>query len=372
MSRRANAPTPAAPGPMTLPPDDPLARYHRQALLGPIGQQGQRRLAAARALLVGCGALGAAIADQLVRAGVGHLTVVDRDIVELTNLQRQTLFAESDAAAGLPKAVAAAGRLRAVNSAVEVVPVVADVHSGNVEDLLDGRLPGQSSHAADLILDGTDNVQTRYLLNDLAVKRGVPWVYGAAVGTEGRVMPVRPGATPCLRCVFPRPPSPHDLATCDTAGVLGAAAAIVGAAQAAEAIKLLSGNVPESVMLRIDLWPWRLRVISLAGARDPACPCCGRRQFEFLDAPPAESTVTLCGRNAVQVRPATPVSLSLEQLAGRLAGAAAVERTPHLIRARLLDPPGITLTIFPDGRSLIQGTSDLARARSLHARFVGA
>jgi adenylyltransferase/sulfurtransferase len=344
-------------------PDEPVQRYHRQTLLPQIGEAGQRRLATSRVLLVGCGALGTTIADQLVRAGVGHLTVVDRDIVELTNLQRQTLFDESDAASETPKAVAAARRLRAVNSGVDVTPIVADVHPGNVEDFLK---PG-----VDLILDGTDNVQTRYLVNDVSVKCGIPWVYGAAVGVEGRVMGVASPATPCLRCVFPTPPTPADLPTCDTAGVLGMGAMVVAGYQVIEAVRMLTGAGPSRTLLRLDFWPPRSRVVSTAEAQRDDCECCGRRRFEYLDAPAGDGSVTLCGRNAVQVRPTGKVTLNLQRLSDRLTNAGAVKTAPYFIRCRLTDPAGVSLTVFPDGRALIHGVTDLGRAKSLYARFVG-
>jgi adenylyltransferase/sulfurtransferase len=345
------------------PPQIDLRRYHRQTLLPQIGETGQLRLAASRALLVGCGALGTTIADQLVRAGVGHLTVVDRDVVELTNLQRQTLFDERDAAGGTPKAIAAADRLRQVNSAVEIVPVVADVHAGNVEAFTRDEF--------DVVLDGTDNVRTRYLVNDACVMHAVPWVYGAAVGVEGRVMAIRPGQTACLRCVFPTPPAPDDLATCDTTGVLGMAASIVAAYQAIEAVNVLTGHPANGALMRLDFWPPRTRVIRTE--RDPQCPCCGRRWFEYLNAPPADdAAATLCGRNAIQVRATGRTELSLDRLADRLRSAGQVRRTPYFVKCELSDPTGITLTIFPDGRALIQGVTDPSRARSLYARFVGA
>jgi molybdopterin/thiamine biosynthesis adenylyltransferase len=412
-----------------------MDRYHRQSLLPQIGPAGQARLAAARVLLVGCGALGTSVADLLVRAGVGFLRIVDRDVVELTNLQRQVLFDEADAADGTPKAVAAAKRLRAVNSAVTVEPVVADVDAGNVESLAGlvgkdegGRMkdegeaetpsPDASSssctlHASSLpfspvhlLLDGTDNVETRYLLNDVSAKHGVPWVYGACVGVDGRVMAVRPGVTPCLRCVFPSPPGPGELPTCDTAGVLGPAAAVVAALQATAAIQLLVGAEVPNQLVRFDLWRGRLGATPLADARRPDCPACGGaagttgggaagdgaaaggRRYDFLDTPGggAGGSTSLCGRNAVQVRPATVVGggaaagrprVDLKALAARLAAAGEVQQTPHLLRCRLAGETGgaggeLSLTVFPDARAIVHGTSDPARARTLYARWVGA
>jgi adenylyltransferase/sulfurtransferase len=344
--------------------DIDLQRYHRQTLLPQVGPTGQQRLAASRVLLIGCGALGTTIADQLVRAGVGHLTLADRDIVELTNLQRQTLFDERDAADGLPKAIAAANRLRAINSTVQVTPLVSDVHAGNIEGLI--------SSGVNLILDGTDNVQTRYLINDVSVKHALPWIYGAAVGTDGRVMTIVPPATPCLRCIFPTPPGAHELPTCDTAGVLGMAATIVGAFQTIEAIKILTAQPPAPALLRFDFWQPRLHATPLAGAKRSDCPCCSQRRFEYLDAITAGDTAaTLCGRNAVQVRPARTSEMNLETLANKLAPTGEVTRTSHVVRCTLRDPAGVRLTVFPDGRSLIHGVNDPARAKSLHARFIG-
>jgi adenylyltransferase/sulfurtransferase len=289
------------------------------------------------------------------------LTLVDRDIVELTNLQRQTLFDEKDASEGAPKAVAAARRLVAINSSVGVTPIISDLHSLNIEAML----------PVDAIVDGTDNVQTRYLMNDVAVKHAVPWVYGAAVGVEGRVMGVRPGRSPCLRCVFPTPPSPQELATCDTAGVLGMAAAIVGAWEAIEAIKLLVDEHAEPTLLGLDFWRPRVHVTSLVGAKIEDCVCCGRRRFEFLDAPPGDAIVTLCGRNTVQVRPSGRTWIDLDELAIRLSAVGVTDRTPYLLKCELRDPAGVTLMVFADGRSLVQGVSDAKRAKAVVARFVG-
>jgi len=339
-----------------------VARYQRQALLPQIGAEGQRRLARSRVLIIGCGALGSVVAEQLARAGVGTIRIADRDVVELTNLQRQVLFDESDAREGLPKAVAAARRLERINSSTTIEPLVTDVDAENVEAVVDG------TH---LIVDGTDNVETRYLINDVSVKRGVPWVYGACVGTEGRVLVIRAPETVCLRCVFPEPPPPDELPTCDTAGVLGPAAAVVGAAQAAEAIKILSGNAAAVArdMLTFDLWTNRFATISTAGAKREDCRACGLRRFDFLDAPARDGTARLCGRNAVQIRPLRS-GVSLDVLSEKLKSNTTVTRTEHLVRARV--DGEIELTAFADGRVIVHGTGDVARARSIYARFVGA
>jgi adenylyltransferase/sulfurtransferase len=335
-------------------------RYHRQELLPQIGKEGQARLAAARVALVGCGALGSVIAEQLVRAGVGFVRVIDRDVVEWTNLQRQVLFDEVDAREGLPKAVAAQRRLERVNGSVTVQPVVADVHSGNVEALM---------HTAQVILDGTDNVETRYLLNDVAVKRGVPWVYGGCVGAEGRVMPVVPGVTACLRCLFREPQAGAELPTCDTAGVLGPAVGVVASLQSIHALKLLTGSGQvRSEVWHGDLWAGRMRTMAVERRTD--CPACGRHEFAFLDRPSGQTT-TLCGRQSVQVRPAGEVRLDLSVAARKLESAGEVQRTPYLVRCRV-QRGAVDLTVFTDGRMIVTGTTDPEWARSLYARYVGA
>ena len=356
-----------------------IGRYHRQTLLPQVGAAGQARLAASRVLLVGCGALGSVIAEQLVRAGVGHLRIVDRDVVETTNLQRQVLFDESDAREGTPKAVAAQRRLARINSEVTIEPVVADVHSGNLESLMkvanavtEVAAPDREGSTVGLVLDGTDNVETRYLINDFAVKHHIPWVYGACVGTEGRVMPVLPGNTPCLRCVFAEPPSGTDLPTCDTAGVLGPVASAVASLQSVEALKILTGNAND---VRPQLWSgdlWSGRMRTTAVDRDPNCPTCARREFRFLDRPAGQST-SLCGRQSVQVRPAAAnLRLDLPAAAARLRRVGAVELTPYLLRCRLAGHSNVAITLFADGRMIVSGTTDHENARSLYARYVGA
>jgi adenylyltransferase/sulfurtransferase len=343
-----------------------MNRYHRQTLLSQIGDAGQAKLARAKVLLVGCGALGTVIAEQLVRAGVGVLRICDRDLVETTNLQRQVLFDEDDAAAGTPKAVAAAERLRRINSTVTIEPHVVDVHSGNIEALL-GDI--------DLTLDGTDNVETRYLVNDAAVKHDRPWVYGACIATGGRVMGMKPDrarAMPCLRCIFPEPPGPGELPTCDTAGVLASAASVVASLQVVEAMKILLGDESAArELVTLDLWPLRIKTISTADARRADCPTCGRRQFEFLDLRAGAATTSLCGRNTVQVRPAANVTtIDLDAIAARLESAGRVDRTAFFTRCALREN-GLTLTLFPDGRAMVHGTSDPSVARSMYARFIG-
>jgi adenylyltransferase/sulfurtransferase len=347
-----------ATGGAALPGD----RYSRQARFRGIGAEGQARLAAGRVLVVGCGALGSSAIDLLARSGVGHLVVVDRDFVELSNLQRQLLYDEADAAAGAPKAVAAAAAVRRINSTVRVDAVVADVTPFNVEALV---------ARADVVLDGTDNLETRYLLNDACVKAGVPWVYGGAIGSTGMSMTILPGETACFRCLFPTPPPAGATETCDTAGVLVSSVVTVAAMQWTEAVKLLVGD-RENLnrgLAAFDVWTndqFRAEGVP----RRPDCPCCGERRFEYLEARVTSRTALLCGRDAIQVSPGRPVRLDLGSLALRLTGTGAVLMTSndHLLRS-VMD--GHEMTVFADGRAIIKGTSDLAIARSLYARFVG-
>jgi molybdopterin/thiamine biosynthesis adenylyltransferase len=336
-----------------------LERYNRQMRFRPLGRAGQERLAAARVLVAGCGALGTVLANTLVRAGVGHTRIVDRDFVELNNLQRQVLFTEADVAAGLPKAVAAANALRAANSTVTIEPVVTDLTSDNIEALLDG---------IDLVVDGLDNFATRYLINDACVKHGRPWVYAGVVASYGMVMAVRPGDGPCYRCVFRDPPPPGQVQTCDTAGVLGPAVNVVASLAAMEAIKLLVGapTVSED-LVALDVWQNTCERLPLP-PRDPRCPACGERRFEFLEAWTPHQTTALCGRNAIQVSVSPPAALELAALARRWQGLGEVTVNAYLARLRV---DGHELTVFPDGRAIIKGTEDAAVARTLYARYVG-
>jgi adenylyltransferase/sulfurtransferase len=335
-------------------------RYSRQILFAGIGAEGQRRLAAARALIVGCGALGSAQAEALARAGVGHLRIVDRDFVEESNLQRQTLFTERDARERLPKAVAAARRIAEINSDVEVEPVVADVSHGNVERLLE---------ACDIALDGTDNFATRYLLNDACVKHNVNWIYGAAVGSYGVTLTVRPHATPCLRCIFEETPPAASAETCDTAGVIQPIISVVAAIQVSEALKLLTGHADalHGALMQFDVWRNEWRRIKL-GAPSPDCPTCARGLYETLEAESSEFAAVLCGRDAVQISPARVSAIDLASLAKRLSAAGEVKANDYLVR---LSAGDYELTIFKDARAIIRGTDDPSVARTLYARYVG-
>lgn len=349
---------------------DPFDRYHRQTRVAVIGQAGQERLSKARVLLVGCGALGSVIAEQLVRGGIGWLRIADRDLVELTNLQRQVLFDEADAKDSIPKAVAAERRLRQINSTARIDPRVVDVNPTNIEMLC--GVAGNDK-PVDVILDGTDNVAIRYLINDVAVKHGIPWVYGACIGTEGRVAAVVPGVGPCLRCLFETPPPPGSLATCDTAGVLASVAAIVGSIQVISCLKLIVGDSDTAglPLWTFDLWAGHVRTVQTSDGRRADCPCCGKKRFEFLEAKQIDLMARLCGRQSVQVLPGQALTIDLGKIAERLRPVGQVEVRGYFVRCRLADPAGITLTVFPDGRVLVQGTEDIARAKSICARFAG-
>ena len=343
-------------------PDSPLAmRYQRQTLLPQIGQAGQEKLAAATVTVIGCGALGTVIAESLARAGVGRLVLCDRDLVEPSNLQRQTLFTEADAASSKPKAIAASERLAVINSDIQVVPKPIDVDAACIETIAENST---------ILLDGTDNAATRYLLNDTCIKLGRPWIYGAAVATEGRVMPILHSAGPCLRCIFPSMPPPGETATCDTVGVLGPVAGIVANMQAALAIQtIITGSAPLQ-LTAIDAWSGRINVVDIANARDPNCTCCGQKNFEFLDRPTSDSAA-LCGRDAVQVRAPANTRWDLQGIGRRLERVGTVNATPFMVRFTPNDRPALVLTAFPDARVIVQGTTDVAEARSVYARYFG-
>jgi molybdopterin-synthase adenylyltransferase len=323
-----------------------------------LGAMGQQRLSAARVGVVGCGALGSTIATQLVRAGVGLVRVVDRDFPELNNLHRQTLYTEADVAARTPKAAAAAAHLREMNSDVQVEGVVADINPFSMLSFGEG---------VDLLVDGTDNFATRFLVNDYAVQRGIPWVYGGVIGASGMTMTIVPGEGPCLRCVFRELPPAGSVPTCDTAGVLGTAVAVVASIQANEVIKLLVEPAARNpALLTVDVWD--LRFESLPVERDPECPACGQRLFPFLAAAGEPVVAALCGQDAVQVVPHDGADLDLAVLADRLAAVGPTRRNPFLVEVEV---EGLTLTVFADGRAIIKGLRDLTLARSLYARYVG-
>ena len=332
-------------------------KYSRQILFAPLGESGQQRLLASRAVIVGCGALGSFHAAALARAGAGEIVIIDRDYVEPSNLQRQWLFDESDAAEALPKAVAAARKIAAMNSGVRVDARVSDLTPDNAEELL---VP------AGVILDGTDNFETRYLVNDVAVKHGIPWIHGAAVGSYGLTMPVLPGRSACLACIFPDAPGGAS-PTCDTAGVLNAITAMIASLQVADALKILSGNTDkiEPRLLTADVWQNDIRTISTAN-RDANCRVCGRRQFEYLDGA-HRRPISLCGRNAVQIHERRD-GVDLAALRATLEPLGKVRANEYALR---FECPPHELTVFADGRAIIKGTADIGLARSLYARYVG-
>ncbi|HET6879166.1 MAG TPA: ThiF family adenylyltransferase [Pirellulales bacterium] len=339
-----------------------LERYSRQIRFAPLAEEGQRRLLASRVLVCGCGALGSVLANTLARAGVGKLRIVDRDFVEISNLQRQVLFDEDDVAANLPKAIAAANKLRRINSQIEIEPIVTDVDHGNILTLLDD---------VDCLVDGTDNFETRFLINDAAVKLSVPWVYGGSIGAGGQTMTILPGETPCLRCLITEAPPPGTTETCDTAGILGPIVNVIASIQATEAIKILSGHreAVQRSLLVFDVWENRFLAMKAAGLREASdCPTCVRHEFEWLSGQRGMHTAVLCGRNAVQLaEPARP-PISLEALASRLCGVGRVTRNPFLLR---LEVDGYTVTVFPDGRAIVGGTDDIVMARTVYAKYVG-
>ncbi|MGN7454640.1 ThiF family adenylyltransferase [Paenibacillus pasadenensis] len=336
-------------------------RYIRQTRFAPIGPDGQQRLGGSVVAVVGVGALGCVIASHLARGGVGELRLIDRDIVELSNLQRQLLYDEDDAAAGLPKAEAAAAKLRRANSSVSIRAYAADLHAGNADELLGG---------ADLILDGTDNFHTRYLLNDYAVRAGIPWIYGGAVGAGGMTMSVVPDAGPCYRCLFPEPPASGLADTCETAGVVSPLVDVIGSLQAMEAIKWLCGRREEmrGDLLQLDLWRNSWMPLGVDGARRSDCACCGRREFPFLE-PEEDTAAALCGRATVQIRPARSRPLDLPALAERLAMAGEVRLTPYSLRYERDER--ISVVFFPDSRALIQGLEDPIKAKAVYADILG-
>jgi adenylyltransferase/sulfurtransferase len=334
------------------------SRYSRQSRFSPLGEDGQARISRASVAIVGCGALGGIQAEVLARAGVGRLRIIDRDFVEWSNLQRQFLFEESDARDGVPKAVAAAQRLGRINSGITVEPMVADLSPRSAEELLED---------ADLILDATDNFETRYLINDFAVREGIPWIYGAAVGSYGLKLAIAPDRSACFRCVYPDPPQGIQ-PTCETAGVLGAVTATVGALQAGDALRILGRGTDglEPRFTTVDVWSGEIRQ-SAPVLRDPQCACCGQGDFSYLNGK-HRAPISLCGQNAVQIHERLrPVNLA--DLAARLKSFGDVRSNEFALRAQL-DP--YELTVFPDGRAIIKGTTDTGLARSLYARYVGA
>jgi len=335
-------------------------RYSRQVLFEPIGKEGQRAIRKARVAIVGIGALGSVSSELLVRAGVGTIRLIDRDYVDVTNLQRQSLFDEKSLEQSLPKAVAAAERLRQINSDVEIEEKVVDLNSNNVDTLIDD---------VDLLLDGTDNFETRFLLNDACVEKGLSWIYAACVGSYGMSFVIRPGKTPCLRCLMETQPPPGTSPTCDTAGIIAPIVRAVVAYQVTEALKILAGKEDDLVgaFLAIDIWKGSFDTFTPSAPKED-CPACGRREFSYLAGQSEAQTVSLCGRNGVQVRPSVSHDVSLEDIAERLRPLGQVKVNPHLVRFEIGDKE---IVLFKDGRAIIHGTDDISEARSLYSRYVG-
>ncbi|MEK3883077.1 ThiF family adenylyltransferase [Paenibacillus sp. PL2-23] len=338
-------------------------RYSRQIRFSHIGRDGQALLQRGRVAIVGMGALGSAISQHVVRAGVGYVRIIDRDVVEWSNLQRQMLYTEQDASALLPKAEAAASRLREMNSSVTIEAHTADLTSLNADELLGD---------VGLILDGSDNFSVRYLMNDYSLRSGIPWIYGGAVGASGMTMTFRPGYTSCYRCLFPEAPAPGTTDTCDTAGIISPIIDIIASVQASEALKWLTGNIAalHGTLFQVDLWNNSWLPLQMGEARRPDCPACGKGQYDYLNGGHSETmAVVLCGRHSVHVTPAAPAHLDLEQLSRSLSAAGPVSCNAFLLKLEL--PAGMSLVLFKDGRALVQGTEDLAKARSIYAEILG-
>lgn len=330
-------------------------RYRRQVVLPEIGANGQRLLSEAHAVVVGLGALGSVSSDLLVRAGVGRVGLVDRDVVELVNLQRQTLFSEADL--DRPKAEAAAERLHRVNSSVEVEAIPKDLHSGTVQDILED---------ADIIVDGTDNLETRFLLNEAALALHIPFIYGGAIATYGMVLAIRAPETACFRCLHPQAPLPGSLPTCETAGIFNALSAQVGAIQAGATLRLLLGEPPSGHLFVID--GWRTEVEKIHVARRADCSACVRGEREYLGAKRSQVLASLCGSDTISLDPIHRGAVDLDGLAQRLATLGHARRAGGVLVA---DIEGRRLTVFPDGRALIRGVDDETEARAVYAKYVG-
>lgn len=350
---------------------DQNSRYQKQMLFAPIGEAGQHLLADSSVLLVGCGALGCVVADSLTRAGVGRIRIVDRDFVEVSNLQRQILFTERDAADHLPKAEAAKTRLQQINSSIEIESIVADVTEANILKLVDGT---------DLILDGTDNFEIRYLINDAALETQTPWIFTGCTGSTGQMMPIIPTQTGCLRCLMPDAPPPGSTETCDTAGVLGPAVVGIASLQSAMAIRILverhrykcEPHLLTSIqnLTMLDAWDQSSRQMDVSSLPNGSCPACCNGERSWLKGQRSGQSTVLCGRNAVQVTPASPMDLPLDTIAQRLQASADVMANQFLVRATLHEEE-VQITVFPDGRAIIKGTEDPARARTIFARWIG-
>lgn len=337
-------------------------RYRRQTQFAPLGTNGQALLARSSVAICGCGALGSVLAERMVRAGVGRVRLIDRDWVEWDNLPRQTLFTEADAQERLPKAVAAAEKLKAINSQTAIDIAVTDITHRSAQALLGD---------VDLILDGTDNFETRYLINDFALAQNTPWVHAGCIGAQGQVLPMLPGKTACFRCLLPEIPPADSVGTCDTVGVLGPAVSMIAACQAIEAIKLLTHSTNETLgQLQVfDMWRGTQRMISLAAlTTGDDCPACKKRDYEFLEGRRSAAALVLCGKNAVQVQAPAAQRINLKEMSERLSVHGEVHVNAFLLRVQV---ERYHITLFTDGRAIIAGTEDPAIARSVYSKLIG-
>lgn len=338
-----------------------LERYSRQILFHQMGETGQLKLLNSKVAIVGVGALGTVIANHLVRSGVGYIRLIDRDLVELSNLQRQTIFDEEDASLQLPKVIAAQKRLNKINSSVTIDAHIADINLDNAEELLTGM---------DCIVDGTDNFMTRFLINDAAVKYRIPWVHGAAVSSRGMFTTIIPGKTPCYRCLFPNVPTGTG-ETCDTVGVLSPLTDIIGSFQALEAIKILIGEKTTPNLEQIDIWDYSTMQMDISEGRNPHCPTCVNHQFDFLERSSEQQIAytTLCGRNTVQINPRIKRELDVRKLAGNLKQSGHVSGNDYLLR--FSPDEDTSIVVFKDARVLIHGTNDVVKAKLLYSKYIG-
>ncbi|MDA2935225.1 ThiF family adenylyltransferase [Acidobacteria bacterium AH-259-D05] len=336
-----------------------IDRYSRQILFSGIGEAGQEKIRAAQVVLIGCGALGSVSSEMLTRAGVGKLTLIDRDFVEESNLQRQSLFTEKDVQEGVPKAAAAERALRAINSDVEIKGLITDVTWENIERLCQGN---------EVIVDGTDNFETRFLINDLAVKEEMPWIYGACVGSYGVAFAFEPGISACLQCLFEQPPEVGTTETCDTSGILAPVVHAVAAFQVTQVLKILTGQSPSTQILQVDVWRGTWQTLAAEKARSRKCPCCRQHDFRFLEGKENAQITRLCGRDAVQVSPQRKAHPDFQNISRRLNKSAQVDFNQYMMRIRI---EGYEIALFADGRSIIRGTEDVSEARAVYAKYIG-
>jgi len=335
------------------------SRYSRQILFSEIGEDGQEMIQKASVLIIGCGALGTMSANHMARAGIGRIKIADRDYVELDNLQRQIMFDEDDARDRLPKVFAAEKKLKKINSEIRIEPLFQDVNPSNIEPLV---------CTVDLVLDATDNIETRFLINDACIKNGVPWIYGGVIGSSGMTMNIIPGKSACFRCFNENPPPPGIMPTCDTVGVLNGVPGIIASIQVTEALKILTGRQKASnVLLHIDLWESMFSQLKIT--QNPDCPTCGLGRFDFLSGDTYSETFSLCGRNAVQITPAGDNIIDLKTMKERLMPLGDVHDNGFFLSFKI---DRYELNIFPEGRTMIKRTTDESIARSLFAKYIGA